>query len=111
MTIDPTNTPELRHTRFSQPPNADTASTVVESLIAREVAKAEQRGVAWTIGVVDELHLNQPDGSSLIIDRLYKGIKNTVRDRYMGATGIDPAPSYPVNVQLSPHTEQEEDQS
>lgn len=73
---------------------------LVVEYAAQLEAKAEQRGVAWAIGVIDELHLKAPMiGGDF--DREYKGIKNTIRDRFKGTTGVDPAPRYPVNVQLA----------
>lgn len=70
---------------------------------ARDAAKereAEQRGVAWTIGVVDDVHIHTDSDLNAYDDKIFKGIKNTIRDRYKFITGIDPAPSYPVNVEL-----------
>lgn len=62
--------------------------------------EGERNGVTWTIGVIDDLHLKAPMmGGDL--DREYKGIKNTIRDRYKAAMGVDPAPHYPVNAQLA----------
>jgi hypothetical protein len=61
--------------------------------------EAEQRGVAWCVGVIDSLHDADPNGSGT--DRLFKGIKNTLRDRYKSIGGVDPAPSYPARVELT----------
>ncbi|MET3349016.1 UNVERIFIED_ORG: hypothetical protein ABID57_000685 [Arthrobacter sp. UYEF1] len=70
--------------------------------IATTVTAAEQRGeqngVAWAIGVIDELHIGGRGAETT--DRLFKGIKNNLRDRFKAVTGIDPAPSYPVNAAL-----------
>lgn len=63
------------------------------------LAETDTNAVAWTIGVIDDLHINdyRPDTS----DKTYKGIKNTLRDRYKTETGIDPAPSYPIKAHLT----------
>lgn len=58
--------------------------------------KYEQNGVAWAIKIIDELHFKAPAE----FDYEYKGIKNTLRDRYKEITGIDPAPSYPIRVEI-----------
>lgn len=67
-------------------------------LIEAEVRAAETNTVAWTVGVIDELHINS---NSSFSDPVYKGVKNTLRDRYKAETGIDPAPHYPIHAQLS----------
>lgn len=69
-------------------------------LKARDAAKeleAEKRGVAWTIGIIDEMH----EMDSHIRTSVYKGIKNGIRAMYEQDTGNgDPAPDYPINVTL-----------
>lgn len=60
--------------------------------------QAQTNGVAWAISIIDELHIGTP--GSQTTDRLMKGIKNDLRNRYEEATGIDPAPDYPVKVEL-----------
>ncbi len=67
---------------------------------ATEEAKrrGEQNGVAWAIGVIDELHIGGSGAETT--DRLFKGVKNNLRDRFKAVTGVDPAPSYPVNTVL-----------
>jgi hypothetical protein len=71
----------------------------------REIA-AQENAVAWTVGLIDEIHIN---GSNFTgepsTDSLFKGIKNTIRDRYRFEVGTDPAPSYPIKAQL--HQSQE----
>ncbi len=71
-----------------------------EADLDAKVREAEQRGVAWAIGVIDELHLLVAN-ESWPLDREYKGIKNTLRDRFKVETGVDPAPSYPVHATLT----------
>jgi hypothetical protein len=75
----------------------------VKALIATAHRKGEQNGVAWAIGVIDDLHFKADIGH----DYEYKGIKNTIRDRFKATTGIDPAPSYPVKAELKSSTEAE----
>lgn len=60
--------------------------------------QAQTDGVAWAISIIDELHIGTPGSDTT--DRLMKGIKNDIRNRYQEATGIDPAPDYPVKVEL-----------
>jgi hypothetical protein len=67
-----------------------------------ECDKAKETTAAWAIGVIDELHLTAPPEA----DRTYKGIKNTLRDRFKAITGVDPAPNYPVKATLHPTKEQ-----
>lgn len=74
---------------------------------ARELA-AQQNGVAWTVAVIDDLHMK--DHSHFYgPDVIYKGIKNAIRDRYRFVTGSDPAPDYPVNVTLKSQQQENED--
>lgn len=62
------------------------------------IQAAERRGVAWAIKHIDQMHINNAqDGTA---DRLFKGIKNTMRDRYKAETGVDPAPNYPIKAEL-----------
>ena len=59
---------------------------------------AEKRGVAWTIGIIDEMH----EIDSPIRDSHYKGIKSAIRETYQKDTGNgDPAPNYPIKVHLT----------
>ena len=80
------------------PTHGDTAWLKDEPIIAARESDArrqgEKNGVAWAIGVIDELHFNQ-SGEWSGLDAEYKGIKNALRDRYKAVTGVDPAPSYP----------------
>lgn len=66
--------------------------------IQAELAKAQTNGVAWSIKLIDQLHIGTRDSNTT--DRLFKGLKNSIRDSYKAEIGIDPAPSYPVNVKL-----------
>lgn len=69
---------------------------------------AQENGVAWAIKVVDDLHLKNPYiHSNDSIDMTYKGIKNTIRDRYKVDIGIDPAPNYPIHATLKQAQEEE----
>lgn len=70
--------------------------------------EAEKRGVAWSVSVIDEMHF---DDNSTAGDRTYKGIKNTIRDRYKSVTGIDPAPEYPVKAKLTSAKEKQFDEN
>lgn len=76
------------------------------SLFTEGMVKAETRGVAWTVGKIDEIHMT-PNSFGENSDRLFKGIKNTIRNDYELLTGVDPAPKYPVNVKLT-HKEPKE---
>ena len=62
--------------------------------------EAQKNGVAWSIGVVDDLHHLVHDNDTT--DRMFKGIKNTIRDKHEDVTGIDPAPEYPITAKLNP---------
>lgn len=91
-----------------------TGADILRAYLQGEVERAEQRGVAWAVGVLDKLHIEAPGHSNqhADIDKFYKGAKNTLRDRFKAETGIDPAPSYPVKVQLAhPKTTKQEQQS
>lgn len=84
-------------------PDAAAAKYLVEvelddlvAFVARKVAEAERRGTAYAIKIVDELHFASHSDD----DSIFKGIKNTIRDRYEMDTGIDPAPNYPIRVKL-----------
>lgn len=64
----------------------------------REVA-GEKNGVAWAIKEIDDMHfntMNQP----VATDGLFKGIKNSLRDRCKLQAGYDPAPNYPIAAEL-----------
>lgn len=65
--------------------------------LAAECQAAQTNAVAWTVGVVDDCHFQ---ASNMRLDSTFKGIKNTIRDRYKAEVGIDPAPSYPVKAAL-----------
>ena len=74
----------------------------IEALIDLHTQKhelaAEKRGVAWTIGIIDEMH----EIDSPIRDSHYKGIKSAIRETYQKDTGNgDPAPNYPIKVHLT----------
>jgi hypothetical protein len=73
--------------------------TIDPELKARE-RSAEENGVAWTISVIDDLHIHRDYDLNSETDKMFKGIKNTIRDRYKFMTEIDPAPSYPINATL-----------
>lgn len=64
------------------------------AMVDSAVARAEARGAAFAIGVIDKLHIG--DEYSDTTDRLLKGIKNEIRNQFKEATGVDPAPNYPV---------------
>jgi hypothetical protein len=71
--------------------------------ITTMINEAQTNAVAWTIMTIDDLHINHTDTMQMsnMADQTYKGIKNTIRDRYKNEVGIDPAPNYPINVTLS----------
>lgn len=78
---------------------------------ARQAIKAimqqqEQNGVAWSIGVIDDIHdMNRRIDSDGGLNRLFVGLKNTIRDKYEEITGIDPAPNYPITATITPKGE------
>ena len=68
--------------------------------------EAETNAVAWCIGKIDTLHnaailQEDYDKAPIEYDREYKGLKNIIRDTYKTETGVDPAPSYPVDAHLT----------
>jgi len=73
------------------------AHEVIEAWAAQKVIEGQTKGVAWAIGIIDELHLDRGWED----DKTFKGIKNTLRDRYKAEIGVDPAPSYPIKTQLT----------
>lgn len=70
--------------------------------------EAELRGVAWAGGVIDELHIGGAVHGT--VDPLFKGLKNSMRDRCKAITGVDPAPRYPVTAKLTALEEGERSQ-
>lgn len=80
------------------------SEAAIMQAVKAELGAAQTNAVAWTVGVIDDMHIN---GSNLTgtpsFDSLFKGIKNTIRDRYRFEVGIDPAPSYPVKAELRNH--------
>jgi hypothetical protein len=72
--------------------------TILESTSAEAYRQGQKNGVAWAIKVIDDLHIGNEYSDTT--DRLFKGLKNTIRDRYKAETGVDPAPNYPVRVIL-----------
>lgn len=73
----------------------------IDCWAVQEVRQAETNAVAWTIGVIDDIHsLNGRIDSDGRLDATFKGIKNTIRDRYKDHIGVDPAPTYPVKARL-----------
>lgn len=81
----------------------DSLAGAISGLFRQELAGREREtqtnAVAWTIGVIDDIHMN--DHRQIQSDSIYKGIKNTIRDRYKSEIGVDPAPTYPIKAQLS----------
>lgn len=63
------------------------------------MGETQTNAVAWVIGIIDELH-SKPTGE-WSLDMEYKGIKNTIRDRYKAEIGVDPAPNYPIHAILT----------
>jgi hypothetical protein len=74
--------------------NWDYADKAIRELLI----EAQTDGVAWAIKQIDLLHIGSNYTGTT--DKLFKGMKNNIRDLYQGATGVDPAPKYPVNVRL-----------
>ncbi len=77
------------------------AKAALQKHIDERVVEAETNAIAWVIGVIDDLHIIENHSLVGDTDKLYKGTKNTIRDRYKKMTGIDPAPSYPIKSNLS----------
>lgn len=78
-------------------PSISMHDDIVDSVDAA-IARAEARGAAFAIKVIDDLHIGSEYSDTT--DKLMKGIKNTIRYRFEGETGTDPAPNYPVAVKL-----------
>lgn len=92
-----------------EPYTVDEAIEAINKLLI----EAEKRGVAWTIGIIDEMHEMDIEKNGGVRDSQYKGIKNGIRAMYEQDTGNgDPAPNYPINVELQstlkPTTEKEQ---
>lgn len=79
----------------------DELFALFEAEIQERVKEAEKRGVAWAIKEIDDMHFNTPDKETFIGDSLFKGIKNSLRDRCKLQAGYDPAPSYPIHAELT----------
>jgi hypothetical protein len=73
------------------------AYDVIAKTMSKSAVEAQRNAIAWTVGVIDEAHMNSSGGAA---DRIYKGIKNTIRDKYQKRMGVDPAPDYPVDTEL-----------
>ena len=69
----------------------------IEAYTQQQVREAERRGTAFAVMVIDDLHMSDARMDS-DTDKHYKGIKNTIRDKFKLKTGVDPAPNYPVKV-------------
>lgn len=74
----------------------------LESYIQDRITEAETNAVAWSVGVIDDIHIGT---AGLDPDRNFKTMKNTIRERYEAETGIDPAPNYPIKVKLQAQLE------
>lgn len=93
---------ELRKT-FGQPFGLIGTEKALLAAHQQAITAAEERGVAWAIKVLDEMHMRIAFDAS--DDATFKGIKNTLRDRFKSITGIDPAPSYPIEAELTARKE------
>lgn len=81
------------------------AKQAIEAYVITRVKEAEKNGVAWTIGIIDEMHEMDIEKNGGVMDSQYKGIKNGIRAMYEQDTGNgDPAPNYPINVALTTTT-------
>lgn len=80
-----------------------TKQAYLKQAIKGLLLEAQQNGVAWAVGVIDNMHfgLSNIDGNNIDLDRTFKGIKNTIRDRYEAEVGVDPTPNYPIHVELA----------
>lgn len=78
-------------------PSIATHDAIVDAVDAA-VARAEARGAAFAVGVIDKLHIGSEYSDTS--DRLLKGVKNDIRSKFEDATGVDPAPNYPVVAKL-----------
>jgi len=96
-------------TEINQTANYKRMKQAIQALITLHTQKreveAQTNAVAWTIGVLDDMHSHVGEDGLYREYDLYKGIKNTIRDRYKDMTGVDPAPSYPIHAQLTNPTE------
>lgn len=67
------------------------------ALLLEIQAETQTNSVAWVINIIDEMH----ELARINDESVFKGIKNTLRDRYKTETGIDPAPTYPIKAHLT----------
>lgn len=82
----------------------------LSAYVTTRVKEAEKKGVAWTIGIIDEMHEMDIEKNGGVRDSQYKGIKNGIRAMYEQDTGNgDPAPNYPINVTLTTTTNGKEE--
>jgi len=73
----------------------------IEAYAHTQTIEAEKRGIAWTIKEIDDMHYHAGDDGSYKLDGIFKGIKNSIRDRAKMQAGYDPAPNYPITVDLT----------
>lgn len=75
-----------------------------EASVEQKLSEAQTNAVAWVIGIIDDMHADEifdgQLGKGSVGDKGYKGIKNRIRDKYKAEVGVDPAPRYPVRVEL-----------
>lgn len=81
------------------------AKTEIQAREAEAYRRGQQNGVAWVIKKIDQQHMYKLSASAIGIDigdadKVYKGMKNRLRDLFKQATGVDPAPKYPVKADL-----------
>ncbi len=65
--------------------------------------ESQNNGVAWVISQIDRLHIGTEHSDATYsdtTDKLFKALKNIIRDRYKVEVGTDPAPSYPIKAAL-----------
>jgi hypothetical protein len=96
--VDSLNYQNISFNKNARQKAKDEISELLESTSAEAYRQGQENGVAWAIKIIDDLHIGNEYSDTT--DRLFKGLKNTIRDRYKAEAGVDPAPNYPVRVIL-----------
>ncbi len=73
------------------------AKAAIQKLIDTAAMDSQTNAVSWVVMILDDLHITD---SASHTDPTYKGIKNTIRDRYKAVVGVDPATGYPIRATL-----------
>jgi hypothetical protein len=77
----------------------DVIMQIIKSRDQRIALEAQTNAIAWAVGIIDKMHFSST-GDDDDNDPTFKGIKSALRGQYEEATGIDPAPNYPISATL-----------